>query len=308
MKKILPILLALAILFSQFAFAAKPAPTVYAQVKPADTKKSTADVYQLPGEYRKVTASLKKDTFIFITFEGSTWHKVKEVYGSTTGWMKAEDIKITTRGYSAANYGCTLGSAYTVKSSDGYAALRWGPDTYYDKIDDIPNGRYVWKYETVGNWTRVLLEDGRSGYISTSLLKKAEKIRTWPQGLFAYVQVTGDDAVYRNNYGFSSKVVGHLKSGDVIEIIDEHKSFYRFRIPATGKEGYISIDVVSPESLNKIVSTSPLFYDHPENHHTDVIWNIQPNTPVKVVASDGYISRIQYADGEGYVYDYTLKY
>ena len=308
MKKLLSLLLVLACLFSVAAFAEKPAPTVYSQVRPADPTMTTANVYRLPGEYYEVVASIKKDTYMFITFEGSTWHQVKEVYGNTTGWMKAEDLKITTRGYSAANYGCTLGSAYVVKSSDGDAALRWGPGTYYDAIDNLPNGRYVWKYETEGNWTRVLLEDGRSGYISTSLLKKTDKIREWPGGLFAYVQVTGSSAVYRNNYGFSSKVVGSLRNGDVIEIIDEYQNFYHFYNPATDLEGYISNDVVSPESLNKIVTVSTLYYDHPVNHDTDAIWDISAGTTIKVLASDGYVSRIQYAGGEGYVYDYTLKY
>jgi hypothetical protein len=95
MKKFVSLLLLLSLLLAQSAFAAiQTEPTVYAQVKPADPTQATANVYQLPGEYREIIGTIKKDAYIFITFEGSTWHKVKAVSGSTGslgefGWAGA---------------------------------------------------------------------------------------------------------------------------------------------------------------------------------------------------------------------------
>ena len=312
MKKLIALVLALASLLAIGASAAVPEPTVYAKVTPAPlddyTTPATINVYQLPGEYRPVVGTLAKGTQVFVTFEGSTWHKVKAVSGGVTGWVRSIDITITTRGYSAANLGCTLPYAATVQSSDGFAALRWGPATYYDAIDNIPNGRYVWKYETVDGWGRVLLEDGRSGYIHSSLLKNAKLLTTWPAGLYAYVQVTGDYANYRKAPNYSSSALGNLKSGTVIEILGQQSSFYQFRNPANGTVAYISYDIVSPESLNETASYSALYYDHPLQYACDVITHIPAGTKLKVMATDGYVSYVKYAGGEGYVYDYTLKY
>ncbi|MBR3928357.1 MAG: SH3 domain-containing protein [Clostridia bacterium] len=312
MKKLLSLVLVLVTLFALTASAQVPDPTIYAKVTPAtdeygDTPKQI-DVYQLPGEYRPVIGNIDAGAMVFVTFEGSTWHKVKMVSGDVSGWVRDMDISFTTRGYSAANHGCTLRSAATIQSSDGYASLRWGPDTYYDEIDRLPNGRYVWKYETEGKWTRVLLEDGRSGYVYSSLLKKTDRLVIWPQGLKAYVQVTGNTAAAKKGPSYSSGNLRALRSGDVIEIISQNGSFYEFIHPVTGETAYISYDIVSPESLNEIATSSALYYDHPLTYACDVITKLSAGTKLKVMASDGYVSYVKYADGEGYVYDYTLKY
>lgn len=312
MKKLLAVLFALIMLLSSAAFAAVPPPTIYAKVTPAPDEyyvtPKTINVYQLPGEYRPVVGTIAAGAQLYVTFEGSTWHKVKMVSGNVSGWVRDIDITFTTRGYSAANHGCTLPYAALVQSSDGFAALRWGPATYYDEIDRLPNGRYVWKYETVDGWARVLLEDGRSGYVHSSLLKNTKLLTSWPSGLYAYVQVTGDYAVYRKAPNYSSAALGSYLSGTVLEIIGQQSSFYQFRNPETGTIAYISYDIVSPESLNETTAYSALYYDHPLMYSCDVITHIPAGTKLKVMATDGYVSYVKYANGEGYVYDYTLKY
>ncbi|MBQ9856338.1 MAG: SH3 domain-containing protein [Clostridia bacterium] len=311
MKKCLALILVLAVLLALTASAEVPPPTIYATASPASVNNytpSTINVYQLPGEYRNIIGTIPAGSALFVTFEGSTWHQVKMVSGSVSGWVRAADIKINTRGYSAISYGCTLPYAATVQSSDGFAALRWGPATYYDVIDQLPNGRYVWKYETIDGWARVLLEDGRSGYVHSSLLRSTKLLTTWPSGLFAYVQVAGDYAIYRRSSSYSSSALGTLKSGTVIEIIGQRSSFYEFIHPTYGTTAYISYDIVSPESLNEIAAYSALYYDHPLMYACDVITYLPAGTKLKVMASDGYVSYVKYADGEGYVYDFTLKY
>lgn len=311
MKKCLALILVLAALLALTASAEVPPPTIYARVSPAPVDyhtPATINVYQLPGEYRPVVGTIASGTMVFVTFEGSTWHKVKMVYGKVEGWVRDVDITFTTRGYSAANHGCTLPYAATVSSSDGYAALRWGPATYFDVMDNLPNGRYVWKYETVDGWARVLLEDGRSGYVHASLLKNTNLLTTWPKGLHAYVQVTGDYAIVKKSASYSGASYGSLKSGTVIEITGQQGSFYQFIHPTYGTTAYISYDIVSPESLNEIAAYSALYYDHPLMYACDVITYLPAGTKLKVMASDGYVSYVKYADGEGYVYDFTLKY
>ncbi|MBQ3232283.1 MAG: SH3 domain-containing protein, partial [Clostridia bacterium] len=255
MKKFLCLLLALCAVFSLTASAEVPPPTIYAKVTPAPTDNfytpATINVYQLPGEYRPVIGTLSSGEQIIVVFEGSTWHKVRTLSSKVVGWVRDMDITFTTRGYSAANLGCTLPSAALVQSSDGFASLRWGPATYYDEMDKLPNGRYVWRYENEDGWTRVLLEDGRCGYVHSSLLKNTKLLTTWPSGLHAYVQVTGDYAIFRKSANYSSASLGSYKSGTVLEIIGQQGSFYQFVNPANGTSAYISYDIVSPECLNE---------------------------------------------------------
>lgn len=312
MKKLLCLLLVLASVFPLTASAAVPPPTIYAKVTPAPDENSITprfiNVYQLPGEYRPVIGTIASGESVFVIVEGSTWHKVQMVSGSVSGWVRDIDITFSTRGYSAAHHGCSLPYGATVQSSDGFASLRWGPATYYDEIDRLPNGRYVWKYETVDGWARVLLEDGRSGYVYSSLLKNTKLLTTWPTGLKAYVQVCGDYALYRKAPNYSGSAAGSFLSGTVLEIVGQQGSFYQFIHPTYGTTYYISYDIVSPECLNETTSYSALYYDHPLMYACDVIKTIPAGTKLKVMATDGYVSYVKYADGEGYVYDYTLKY
>ncbi len=312
MKKLSSLILVLALLFSFAAGAEVPPPTVYARATPAaDEYGSTPDsidVYQLPGEYRPVIATIKSGTQLLVTFEGSTWHIVKTTSGNVSGWVRDVDITITSRGYSAVNHGCAILSAATVQSSDGYASLRWGPATYYDEMDRLPNGRYVWRYETIDGWARVLLEDGRMGYVYGNLLKKADFIIEWPSGLHAYVQVSGNSAGTKQAANFSSGSRPALRTGDIFEVISQQNNFYEFIHPKTGETSFIYYDIVSVESINETASYAALYYDHPLRYNCDIITNIQAGTKLKVMASDGYVSYVKYADGEGYVYDYTLKY
>ena len=312
MKKILSLILVILSLFSITAFAAVPEPTIYAKVTPAPLENyytpNQINVYQLPGEYRPVIGTLSSGEQIIVIFEGSTWHKVRTLSSKVIGWVRDIDITFTTRGYSAANLGCTLPSAALVQSSDGFAALRWGPAPYYDEMDRLPNGRYVWRYENEDGWTRVLLEDGRTGYVHSSLLKNTKLLTAWPSGLHAYVQVTGNYANYRKAPNYSSSTLGSFKSGTVLEIVGQQGSFYQFIHPTNGTTAYISYDIVSPECLNEIAYPSSCYYDHPLMYACDVITTSPAGTKVKVMATDGYVSYVKYADGEGYVYDYTLKY
>ena len=55
-------------------------------------------LYQLPGEYRPVVTALANGTALLVEFEGSTWHKVSTTTGGFTGWIKASEMSITTRG------------------------------------------------------------------------------------------------------------------------------------------------------------------------------------------------------------------
>ena len=300
MKRLICALISLMLVLSCFAAAESAIlPVVYGKVTSANG--AASPLYQLPNDQRPVLKNISNGAAIMILFEGTVWHKIQVTNTGDVGWMKAGEITITTRGRSALTYGASVTSAKTIKSSDGFAALRWGPGLEYDAMDQLPAGLYCWVYERVGDWSRVLLEDGRIGYVHSTLLQNASKMTTWPEGIKGYVQVSGNAANYRSDANYSSKVLGTLASGHIVDILGEKNSFFYFYSESLNKYGYISIDIMSPEGLNRVAYLAPLYYDHPYNYNADVLWELNAGQVVKVLANDGYVSRVQYDNVIGYI-------
>ena len=223
------------------------------------------------------------------------------------GWLKASDMSITTRGYSALTYGSNITGTKSVISQSGQAAaLRWGPGQEYDVMTELPVNTVVWVFDTSGDWTRVLLNDGRIGYVHTTLLRTYNSKVTFPDNLYGYVQVTGNSAIYRNGPSYSSKSLGTLSSGDVVQIKADNTYFWYFFNPAKNSYAYISRDILSPEGINRTAVQTSLYYDNPYLYVTDVLRTLQPGQVVKVLANDGYISRVQFDTVIGYVVNDTL--
>lgn len=307
MKKLLSLVLALVIMMGICTFAESPiGTTTYGKIKSSNGK--STPMYELPGEYRKVVFNVSNATSIIILFKGTAWHKVKVAAGGQTGWVLADEVSITTSGNSAATYGAAITGARTVYSNDGFAALRWGPDTMYDVIDNLPNGTYVQTYEKVGDWTRVLLDDGRVGYVYSNLLQKANKKTNYAYPLFGFVQVTGSDAVWRKQPNYSSSKSGTYKNGKILELVGEQSGFYYFYDRENNRYGYISADIVSAEGLNKTLEEAALYYDNPYVYETDILWYINADKTLKVLANDGFVSRVQYDDVIAYILNDSLAF
>ena len=308
MKKLISLLLALCLAFGVCALGEEDIETItYAKVVSEEGGKS--NMYILPGEYREVTREIDNGTMVYVLFEGSTWHKVKTVSGGYVGWMRADEINITTKGFSALTWGCSVRYTKVISSSDGFAALRWGPGTEYDMMDKLYNGTSVMMYETCGSWARVVLEDGRVGYVYKTLLKDSKFSENFPSTLYGYVQVTGNAAAFKKDSKTSAGSYGSLSSGTVVEVLGYKNYYMHVYEPSSGRYGYIHMDIISIEGINRTAVQTPLFYDDPYTYDADIIFYVPSNTTVKVLASDGYVSRVQYdTDIIGYVFDYALVY
>lgn len=312
MKKIVSVLLVLLFVFSCFALAEKESDflTAITLAKVVSEDGESSILYDLPGEYRNEIDKLDNGTFVDIIFEGTTWHKVVPTNGGKEGWMKASEISVSEDGYSALSSGTSVRGAKMVSSSDGVAALRWGPDTMYDKIDDLKNGTIVYFYETCGKWSRVLLEDGRVGYVYSSLLKRADMPEEWLYTVNGYVQVNGNSGVVRNAPNLSSKKIGYVRSGDVVEVYGFENYFLNVYVNGNINDfGYIHTDIISAGGLNRTLSECSVYYDNPYAYKCDVMDTLPKKTTVKVLANDGSCSRVQYNTNViGYVKNNDLAY
>lgn len=309
MKKLLCIVLAMVFALSCTCLAESAITKVtYAKIKSANGV--STDLHILPGDYRPVTFTANNGVSVMILFEGTAWHKVKITNGGQIGWVRSSEITITSRGNTAVTIGASLTGAKTVYSNDGYASLRWGPGMEYDVMDNLSNGTYVWIYERSGDWTRVLTEDARVGYIHYTLLQNANKKTNWGDIAFSgLVQVTGLEAVWRKQPNYSSSAAGTYSNGKVLELIGEVGGFFYFYDYENNRYGYISIDVVSPHGMTKTVVDAALYYDNPYAYPgVEALWSIEAGKTLKVLATNGYVSRVQYDNVIGYVTNDKLTF
>lgn len=311
MKKLLCIVLALLFVLSCAAMGENAITTViYGKIKSANG--ASTELRILPGDHRPSTYNCPNGTSVMILFEGSAWHKVKVTNGGQTGWVRSAEVSITTRGNSALTYGAAITGGKTVRSSDGFAALRWGPGTEYDEMAKLPNDTYVWIYETSGKWTRVLTEDAKVGYVYTDLLVSAKKKTNWGElvyPIYGFVQVTGKEAVWRKQPNYSGGGAGTYTAGKVLELVGEAGgSFYQFYDFENNRYGYMACELISPEGLTQTLQEAPLYYDNPAIYNTDILWYLPAGKTLKILASDGYTSRVQYDNVIGYISDDMLTY
>ncbi len=304
MKRLLAIVLMLFLVCGAAASGEERLPEEVLYAKTVAPNGGSVNLYRLPGEYRPVVTSFADGTTLIVLFQGSSWHKVSSINGDQVGWVKASELKLGTRGISAVNYGGALGAAKYIQSSDGYAALRWGPGFEYDIMENLSAGSVCWQFEKSGDWVRVITGTGHIGYVYSTLLRNTTA--SFPGGLYGYVQVAGNSAIYRQTASYSGKALGTLPSGEIVEILGESGEFWYFYSASRNLYAYIAKDIVSPEGINRVRTATTLYYDNPYRYMTDVLWDLPSGQVVKVLATDGYISRVQYEDIIGYVVSSTL--
>ena len=239
MKKLLSLIMILAIfVMSVPAFAG----TQYAVVN-TPTKDGSAYVRKVAGEGQPIVGAAKYGDTLIILSRGNTWHKVRVVRTGVEGYMYGKYIKFTdyvsnsTQNNSQEGWGSTGGGSWgstsgyvpdaslkdaddvvnvnaTVRSSDGYANLRWGPGLEYNTIGRVFNGNVVWALEVNGSWIRCATTDGKIGYISKGLLKLDTKTAQALNGNIATIRSSDGFAAVRTGAGTSYPMLYQLYVGD----------------------------------------------------------------------------------------------
>lgn len=116
---------------------------------------------------------------------------------------------------------------YTVKNtSDGYLNLRSGPGTSYDIQQRLYPGMTVRWIGERGNWYRVRLQDGRTGWASKNFLDRAKTMR----GNVKYVQPTSDGFLnLRQGPATKYRIKGELYTGEEVSVIGRSGNWTKVR-------------------------------------------------------------------------------
>lgn len=304
MKRIVSLILALVIVMS-LAPVAFAATEIYSSVTPADGT-GTAALRVLPGDSYPVVLDVAKDSKIKVVYKGTIWHKVQVVSGGKVGWMRDEDITMGNRGISAVDIKSrTERYAYINVNNNDYASLRWGPETYYYEIAQLRNGTPLWTFESVGSWYRVRTMDGRIGYVHNSLIKTTKDLIVIPENTYGYVQVSGGSARFYTSLPAGNNTQKSLRSGDVVKVLAKENSYYYIETN-DGRLGYIHYDLISMGGVNSPRYNTNLYYD--ASTYSGVIRQTAAGEMLKVLATDGYFSHVEYGEHVGYILNSDMVY
>lgn len=241
MKKLLGIYLILSFVLMSFPALAG---TQYAYCD-TPTKDGSAYVRKVAGEGQPIVGAAKYGDKLIVLSRGNTWHKVRVVRTGVEGYMYGKYIRFAeyvndyeyTGGNTDEGWGTTGNGGWgiagnyvpdasvkdadevlnvnaTVRSSDGYANLRWGPGMEYNVMGQLYNGTAVWALEKNGTWIRCVTKDGKIGYISKGLLKLDSKTADGLNGKTAVIRSKDGFAAVRAGAGTDHAMLYQLYVGD----------------------------------------------------------------------------------------------
>ncbi len=109
--------------------------------------------------------------------------------------------------------------------------VRSGPGTSYEVIGQIPRGTVVVAAGASGAWAKVILPDGKAGWVSTTYTKAYDPPR------YAIVEV--DLLNVRSGPGTNYGIVNQLSRSTAIAVLQEQNSWLRVILPGGG-QGWIA--------------------------------------------------------------------
>lgn len=240
MKKLLGIFLIIS--FVTACLPAFASGTQYAYCN-TPTSDGSAYVRKTAGEGKPIVGAAKHGDRLIVLSRGNTWHKVRVIRTGVQGYMYGKYVRFAeyvednaytdgwgnTGNAGSGSWGGTgsyvpdasqkdadevVNVNAAVRSSDGYANLRWGPGTEYNVIARVYNGTVVWALEKNGNWVRCATQDGKIGYISKSLLSLKSETADGINGKTATIRSKDGFAAVRSGAGTNHSMLYQLYVGD----------------------------------------------------------------------------------------------
>ncbi len=155
----------------QLAAAASSTPA--ASSSNAGTAKAyvTGDLVHLrsgPSTSDRIMAKVVEGQTVYITETRGDWRKVT-VHGGETGWIYADLLKY--EGGSGSSSGSSTGCTAKGYVKSDAVHLRSGPGTNYRIKAKVVEGQTLYITETRGDWYKVTVHGGESGWIRSDLVK-----------------------------------------------------------------------------------------------------------------------------------------
>jgi len=198
-KKIISFILSLILIFCLFSsFSSVLAADSLSKAGAVTTASSVLNVRQRASSDSAIVYTLRKGSYITLLSKSGSWWKVeyaKEQYG-----------------YCHTNYITVVeGTPKTVNTSYGNLNIRSGAGTYYARIGILSKGENVIALYAVDDWTRILYNGTKTGYVSTAYLKSASSSGGYSVISLNVPSFKQTDPRWRDTYiGSSGKTIAQI--------------------------------------------------------------------------------------------------
>jgi N-acetylmuramoyl-L-alanine amidase len=230
---------------AQAAGATPTQPAAGSSAQAAWVKAQAANVRAEPGTTSKDIGTLKKGAKVFIVARKGDWCKVKlpnNVYGWVATWLLTtapDEGHALVRSTSAVQGGAKA----FVKENN--VNLRTGPGTSHAKLASLPQGHTVWVLGASGQWRKVRLPDGTTGWMAGWLLKypgaPAAKPKPAVDRTFDTLPawIGADPVNVREGPGLDYDVKGAASPGAKVQIVDIEGHWCKVKLPS-GQYGWVA--------------------------------------------------------------------
>ena len=287
----------------------------------------TLNVRSGAGTSYSVIGSLKNGATVEIVETSGSWYKIK--YGSGYGYVSKDYVTVSSSSNnSSSNSGSSnsgssnnttttpsTSTTGTIKVNDTLN-VRSGAGTSYSVIGSLKNGATVEIVETSGSWYKIKYGSGY-GYVSKDYVtvsssnnnSSSNNTTTTPSTSTTTGIIKVNDALnVRSGAGTSYSVIGSLKNGATIEIVETVNSWYKIKF--NNGYGYVSKDyvVLQNRSIAENVAmkegtvvTVALKVRESNNFESDIIGTIAMGEKISVLEDNGEWSKISYKQSNGYI-------
>ena len=278
------------------------------------------------GTNYSVLGSLSNGAKVEIVGTSGSWYKIK--YGSGYGYVSKDYVTVSSSSNnSSSNSGSSnSGSSNntittpstsitgTIKVNDTLN-VRSGAGTSYSVIGSLKNGATVEIVETSGSWYKIKYGSGY-GYVSKDYVtvsssnnnSSSNNTTTTPSTSTTGTIKVNNALNVRSGAGTSYSVIGSLKNGATIEIVETVNSWYKIKF--NNGYGYVSKDyvVLQNRSIAENVAmkegtvvTVALKVRESNNFESDIIGTIAMGEKISVLEDNGEWSKISYKQSNGYI-------
>ena len=287
----------------------------------------TLNVRSGAGTSYSVIGSLKNGVTVEIVETSGSWYKIK--YGSGYGYVSKDYVTVSSsNNNSSSNNTTTTPSTSTttgIIKVNNALNVRSGAGTSYSVIGSLKNGATVEIVETSGSWYKIKYGSGY-GYVSKDYVTVSSSSNnsssnsgssnsgssnntiTTPSTSTTGTIKVNDTLNVRSGAGTSYSVIGSLKNGATIEIVETVNSWYKIKF--NNGYGYVSKDyvVLQNRSIAENVAmkegtvvTVALKVRESNNFESDIIGTIAMGEKISVLEDNGEWSKISYKQSNGYI-------
>ena len=279
------------------------------------------------GTSYSVIGSLKNGATVEIVETSGSWYKIK--YGSGYGYVSKDYVTVSSSNNNSSSNNTTTTPSTSITTGiikvNNALNVRSGAGTSYSVIGSLKNGATVEIVETSGSWYKIKYGSGY-GYVSKDYVTVSSSSNnsssnsgssnsgssnntiTTPSTSTTGTIKVNDTLNVRSGAGTSYSVIGSLKNGATIEIVETVNSWYKIKF--NNGYGYVSKDyvVLQNRSIAENVAmkegtvvTVALKVRESNNFESDIIGTIAMGEKISVLEDNGEWSKISYKQSNGYI-------